>query len=217
MLPGMQHHPRRSPAAPHRVAAVLGLAVLLAPAACGDDDGAAVRESGPGASSGSASGSASASASASASGSATASGSASAPATGECVLEGATDAEADRTVDVTLIEFAIQPVPAEVPAGAVAFHASNEGSEPHELVIARWDGDPADLPTDDDGGVDESQLPEGAVIGEIEEFAGGQSCDGTFELDAGSYVLFCNVIEEEEGGEIEAHYGEGMVTAFTVT
>jgi hypothetical protein len=93
-------------------------------------------------------------------------------------------------VDVTLIEFAIQPVAAKVPAGAVAFAATNEGSEPHALVIARWDGDPADLPTEDDGGVDESQLPDDAVICEIEEFAGGQSCDGTLELDDGNYVLF---------------------------
>jgi hypothetical protein len=26
-----------------------------------------------------------------------------------------------------------------------------------------------------------------------------------------------DIIEEESGGEIEAHYGEGMVTTFTVT
>lgn len=144
-------------------------------------------------------------------------GSASASESTECVLEGASDADAATTVDVTLTEFAVEPGRDEVAAGAVKFNTTNDGAEPHELVIARYDGDPTDLPTDDDGGVDESQLPDGAVIGEIEEFATGQSCEGTFELEAGDYVLFCNLIEEEDDGEMEAHYSEGMVTTFTVT
>lgn len=176
----------------HRTATVLALVAVLGLAACGDDSDSA-----------SANGSTSADESA-----ADAS---------ECVLEGASDVESATAVDVTLTEFVIAPLPEEVPAGAVEFRASNEGHEPHELVIARYDGDVTDLPTDRDGGVDEDQLPNGSVIGEIEEFAAGQSCAGTFELEAGNYALFCNIIEEEDNGETEAHYGEGMVTVFTVT
>lgn len=187
-----------------RPARALTMTAVLALAACGnDDDGASVREIGSG--SGSGSGSASASGS----------GSATAPAApGECVLEGATDDPADVTVEVTLSDFAVTATPTEVPAGAVAFAATNDGALPHELVIAAYEGDPGDLPVDDDGAVDEDQLPEGSVIGEIEEFATDQSCTGTFELAAGDYVLFCNIVEDDDG---VAHYHEGMYTTFTVT
>jgi hypothetical protein len=171
-----------------RAAAALSLAVLLGLAACGDDDGDAL-----------------------------ASGDGDAAAADDgCVLEGASEADPEAIVDVALTEFALAPVPAEVTAGAVKFQAVNDGAEPHEVVIARYDGEIADLPTDDEGAVDEDQLPNGAVIGEIEGFAGG-TCAGTFELEAGDYVLFCNIVEDEENGETEAHYTEGMVTAFTVT
>ena len=171
-------------------AAALSLIALLGLAACGDDDG---------------------------DGGALASGDGDAAATDDgCVLEGASEAEPDATVDVTLTEFALAPVPAEVTAGAVEFRAVNDGAEPHEVVIVRYDGDIRELPTDADGAVDEDQLPDGAVIGEIEGFAGDRTCTGTFELEPGDYVLLCNIVEDEEDGETEAHYAEGMITAFTV-
>jgi hypothetical protein len=82
-------------------------------------------------------------------------------------------------------------------------------------VVIHTDLAPDALPTADDGSVDEAG--EGIeVIGEIEEFAPGESQTGTFDLAAGSYVLICNVVEEEEG-EVEAHYHLGMHAAFTVT
>ena len=37
----------------------------------------------------------------------------------------------------------------------------------------------------------------------------------TANLEAGSYVLLCNIVEEEDG-ETESHYAEGMHTSFTV-
>lgn len=42
----------------------------------------------------------------------------------------------------------------------------------------------------------------------------GETQSATFDLVAGTYVLFCNIYEEEE--EQEAHYAEGMRVAFTV-
>jgi hypothetical protein len=135
----------------------------------------------------------------------------------ECVLVGNSDAEPTDTVQVTLNEFVLTPVPAEVTAGTVELVAVNEGEEPHEVVIARYDGDPGDIPVDDDGAADESQLPPDAVIGEIEGFAAGNTCSGAFDLEPGQYALFCNIVEEEDSGEMEAHYAEGMYTTFTVT
>jgi hypothetical protein len=43
----------------------------------------------------------------------------------------------------------------------------------------------------------------------------GDTCNGTFDLEPGDYVLFCNLVHEEEG-EIENHFQLGMRTEFTV-
>ena len=122
---------------------------------------------------------------------------------------------ADNTVGVTLDEFTITVGASGAAPGTIAFQAENEGEEPHEIVIAKHDGDPGDLPTDADGAVDEAQLPDGALIGEIEGFPAGETCAGAFDLEAGSYALFCNIVEEEDGAT-EAHYAEGMHTTFEV-
>jgi hypothetical protein len=63
--------------------------------------------------------------------------------------------------------------------------------------------------------VDEEALGGGDFIGEVEAFPSGESCEGTFELEPADYVLFCNIVEEEEG-EIENHFQLGMATEFTV-
>ena len=210
--------------------------LILAFAACGDDDGGTVRnlDGGTSDSSGSGSGSASASAPASGSGSASApasgSGSASAPASGsgsgpaggeehasgsaaaaECRPVGE-DLEADVELAVTLDEWDVVPDSGSVSAGTVAFVAANEGEEPHELVIVK--GTPDDL-TIEDGQVQEDALPEGALIGEIEAFPAGDTCSGTFELEPGDYVLFCNIVMEHDG-EQESHVELGMVNTLTV-
>jgi len=119
------------------------------------------------------------------------------------------------TVGVTLQEFSVLLAPASAPAGQVTFEAKNAGpKDPHELVVIKTDLEPGALPTTPEGKVDE----EGAgieVLGEIEEFKVGEARSKDFDLTAGSYVLICNVVEEE-GGKTEAHYQQGMRTAFTV-
>jgi uncharacterized cupredoxin-like copper-binding protein len=118
------------------------------------------------------------------------------------------------TVDVTLQEFAVVPSESSVPAGSVTFEATNEGPEDdHELVVIRTDLAIDALPTGENGAVDE----EGAgieVLDEIEEFPPGETQSLTLDLAAGSYVLICNIFDEEEQ---EAHYQEGMRVALTVT
>ena len=119
------------------------------------------------------------------------------------------------TVEVGLSEWVVQPDPSSASSGEITFEANNVGAEVHELVIVKANS-AADLPVDANGKVDEDALPAGAFIGEIEEFAAGGSESATFDLEAGTYILFCNILEEEPDGSFESHYQEGMVTTFTV-
>jgi uncharacterized cupredoxin-like copper-binding protein len=119
------------------------------------------------------------------------------------------------TVDVTLQEFAVLPAQDSAPAGDVTFNVTNEGPEDtHEFVVFRTDLAPDALPTAADGSVDE----EGdgiELIDEIEDIAVGDSPTLAVSLDAGSYVLICNIVEEEDDETI-VHYQQGMRTGFTV-
>ena len=82
----------------------------------------------------------------------------------------------------------------------------------HEFVVLKTDLDAGDLPTDDTGAVDEAG--EGiTVIDEIEDIPVGESQNLSVSLDAGHYVLLCNIYSEDEQ---EAHYTMGMRTNFTV-
>jgi hypothetical protein len=154
----------------------------------------------------------------SASGSSASGASASGAAASGSAAEAACDPVGDgggTPVAVTLGEWKVEVDKAEAPAGKVTFTISNEGAEPHELVVVKADS------IDDlkvvDGKVDEEALPKGAFIGEVEAFPSGEDCKGTFELDAGKYILFCNIVEDVESGAHESHFEEGMHTTFTVT
>ena len=178
----------------------LGIALALLLAGCGSDDGAGVRN---------VDGTQSASGSGTGSGSGTASGQAAA-----CKPVGDA-ATSDATIAVELKEWTVLPARADVPAGTVTFEARNTGEDAHELVVVRA-ADPASLPLAADGTVDEEKLPEGAFVGEIEPFPAKQHCTGTFELAAGSYALFCNILETEADGSRENHYANGMRARFEV-
>ena len=118
------------------------------------------------------------------------------------------------TVNVTLKEFEVIVDRRSAPAGDVRFVTTNDGPEDeHELVVVATALDPANLPLTDDGHVDEDAVE---VIGEIEEFAVDETEEATFELESGPYVLLCAIVEEEDEGESENHYVNGMRTAFTV-
>jgi uncharacterized cupredoxin-like copper-binding protein len=115
-------------------------------------------------------------------------------------------------VDVDLQEWAVAPSTTSAAAGDVTFKATNKGpDDEHELVVARTDLAPDALPTKADGAVDEAGAGV-TVIDEIEEFAVGGTEEATMTLEAGAYVLFCNIVDAEG----DAHYSKGMRTAFTV-
>jgi uncharacterized cupredoxin-like copper-binding protein len=124
---------------------------------------------------------------------------------------GGSDAGSDTgTVDVTVQEWAVVPGVASTAAGDLTFNVTNEGEETHEFVIFKTDLAPTDLPTADDGSVDEG----GAGvehINEIENIEPGTTQDLTVTLDAGNYVFLCNILEGTE-----SHYQNGMRTGFEV-
>ncbi|HTI30459.1 MAG TPA: copper-binding protein [Methylomirabilota bacterium] len=121
----------------------------------------------------------------------------------------------DNAINVTLTEWAVVLDKTTAPAGTVAFKVTNAGTQfKHEFVVIKTDLDPADLPADATGKVDEA----GAgiqFIGEIEELEIGASEDASFDLTPGKYVLICNIVEAGAGHE--SHYMQGMRVAFTVS
>jgi hypothetical protein len=121
---------------------------------------------------------------------------------------------AESTVDVDLGEWSVIADPLQAPAGTITFEIKNGGAEEHELVIVAADGREAgDLPTADDGSVDEDGVE---VITEAEAIAAGKGAQIDHDLDTGDYILFCNVVSESDG-ETNVHYKLGMRTTFTVT
>jgi uncharacterized cupredoxin-like copper-binding protein len=89
-------------------------------------------------------------------------------------------------------------------AGSVTFNISNEGPSTHEFVIVQTDDAPDALPTKD-GAVDEDKL---TVVDEQEDIAPSTTATLTTDLEAGSYVIICN---------IPGHYELGMHAGFTVS
>jgi len=156
----------------------------------------------------------SASASASASGAAAgASGSASTAASGtaaECSAVGTElEGEATETVDIELAEYAFEPATVEVPAGVVTFATTNAGEENHELAFLPGGGE---IPLTEDGAPDEEALAEAGAF-ELEAYGPGGSCNATYELEPGTYTMFC-IVEAPDG---ETHASKGMVGELTVT
>jgi uncharacterized cupredoxin-like copper-binding protein len=115
---------------------------------------------------------------------------------------------------VSVHEFEVVPETSSASAGEVTFTVTNTGPDDvHEFVVVKTDLAPDALPTEANGAVDES----GAGIepvDEIEDIAVGDTASVTVNLEAGSYVLMCNIYDKAEK---EAHYQQGMRTGFTVT
>lgn len=112
---------------------------------------------------------------------------------------------AETAVDVSLIDFSVNPSVDTVSAGTVTFNATNDGEQVHNLRVIKTDLDPDALPVDDDTFmVEEDQVEVVATFSDLEV---GDEEAMSAELDAGSYVLICN---------IATHYGVGMTVGFTV-
>jgi uncharacterized cupredoxin-like copper-binding protein len=106
--------------------------------------------------------------------------------------------EKKQSVKVTLSEFKIVAAKTAFTPGSIEFDAKNAGKIPHELAILKTDLAASALPTDA-GKADESK---GQMIGRINEnsLKKGKSKKQTFKLDAGKYLLICNLVGHYQGG-----------------
>jgi uncharacterized cupredoxin-like copper-binding protein len=107
------------------------------------------------------------------------------------------------SIAVELSEWKVVPASATAVAGPVSFAVTNKGTQVHEFVVVKTDTKASALPVVDNK-IDESTL---TPVDEIEDIAVGASPTLDVTLDAGHYVLLCN---------IETHYEQGMGADFDV-
>jgi uncharacterized cupredoxin-like copper-binding protein len=106
-------------------------------------------------------------------------------------------------VSITLKDFSLTATPGTFAAGPVSFDIENDGPSVHEFVVLRTDDAPDALPVEN-GVIPEDQID---LIDEVEDLAPGTNSSLDVNLDAGAYVLVCN---------LPAHYEQGMFAAFIV-
>ena len=107
-------------------------------------------------------------------------------------------------VSATEADFSINLATSSAPAGSVTFNITNQGPNAHEFVILKTDDAPDALPVKDNE-VEEDKVD---LIDEAEDIAPSTTATLTTDLEAGSYVIICN---------LPTHYEQGMHAAFTVT
>ena len=116
--------------------------------------------------------------------------------------------DGDATIPITLLEWTIHGEEDDsltaVPSGGVTFEVENIGLTPHDFVVIKTDKDSADLAVDQ-GIVIEDEA--GEVIGRTSPVDGGDNATLELTLEAGNYVLICN---------LPAHYEQGMYANMTV-
>ena len=121
--------------------------------------------------------------------------------TSETTGEATTGASEQATV-IQMGEFFFEPKNATVKAGKTTIEAPNIGKTEHELVLFKSEMDPAKLPTEANGEVDEEKMDEVAEEGgEIPDVEAGETKSEEFELTPGKYVMFCN---------LPGHYAAGL-------
>jgi len=106
-------------------------------------------------------------------------------------------------VIISLKDFSLTATPGRYAPGAITFGIDNDGPSVHEFVVLRTDDAPDALPVEN-GLIPEDQID---LVDEVEDIPPGTDTSLDVNLDAGSYVLVCN---------LPAHYEQGMFAAFTV-
>jgi uncharacterized cupredoxin-like copper-binding protein len=106
-------------------------------------------------------------------------------------------------IQASLGEFFIKLDRHSVPPGNVHFNVSNDGAVRHELVVIKTNVAPDKLPVKGK----EADEEVGPSPGEVGGLDPGKKATLTVKLDAGKYVLICN---------LPGHYKAGQRTGLTV-
>lgn len=108
-------------------------------------------------------------------------------------------------VDLIDPQWSVTASPDSAAAGDVSFNITNAGVSVHNFHLVRTDLDPGSLPLDSAGlQVDLTNLQ---ALYASADLSPGESESASVTLEAGNYVLFCN---------IAGHYQQGMHIGFTV-
>ena len=119
-------------------------------------------------------------------------------------------AEGAQVVPVTAVDFAFEGLPAQVPAGPVAFEFTNNGEAAHEMAIFKL-GEGVDLDAllaSEEEPTEEEATEAGGTFSE----PGGEVTYANTDLQPGTYAVVCFI----PGPEGKAHYELGMKTTFEV-
>ena len=102
-----------------------------------------------------------------------------------------------------------------IPAGQVNVKIDNQGGEKHELVIVAA-ADANALPKKADGSVDEDKIPAADKIGESGDIAARSATTKTFTFKPGTYVAFCNLVDDMGMGSTTMMSPSTMMTGTTM-
>jgi uncharacterized cupredoxin-like copper-binding protein len=105
-------------------------------------------------------------------------------------------------------DYNIAPAAASATAGTVKFKVKNTAGQDHEFVVFRTDLDAAKLPLTGDGQQIDEAGPGVTHVDEIAAIGPGKTMTLSVTLDAGRYVMVCN---------LPTHYKLGMHTVVTVS
>ena len=131
----------------------------------------------------------------------------------------------ETTIAVTLQEWSVIPEESSAPEGELTFDVENAGEKNHEFMVVATDLGLTELPTTDDGSFDmEADDVEVIDASNAAAHGGGNHAElkpdaeqsFSYELDAGNYVLVCNLVDESDEKE-EVHFKLGMRIPFEVT
>jgi hypothetical protein len=116
-------------------------------------------------------------------------------------------------VAVTLKEYSFE-VPAEIKAGTHTFKVSNQGEQPHEMILYKLaEGKTlADLQAYLSSTSPSDPLP-GDIAGGALAIGPGMHSWTTFDLQPGTYVAICFILDSGDGA---SHLGHGMIMPITV-
>jgi uncharacterized cupredoxin-like copper-binding protein len=113
-------------------------------------------------------------------------------------------------VQATLDDYTIALDQKTAKAGKVHFAISNKGDMEHEFVVVKTEMAPDAFPVEDGKAAEPEAESEESGEGqemEVEDIAPGADASLDLDLEAGKYVLICN---------LPGHYEQGMRIAFTV-